>query len=244
MRWRGVILFPQVHSCLVGLQLPGLGVIVVTQGQPGGVHGEEFGRTEPHGPPGERADHKNPLEAVLPGVAVELFGMLKMLDVVAVPDAGELLSQSHGPAVEIQNGIRVRFLLGYVDIRIIWIYIKPGGVRGGEAGVGAVIPLHQGPGGVPGGAPESHQALFVALFGCMVFVFPAGLDILVHIGAFRPPVQHTDLLALVDEGGALLEQVGDCQHLVTNLSPVLKSFQPPMRRSGLPMLMNAEVRYG
>ena len=35
----------------------------------------------------------------------------------------------------------------------------------------------------------------------------AGLHVLVHVGAFRPPVGHADLLPLIDEGRPLLEQV-------------------------------------
>ena len=35
----------------------------------------------------------------------------------------------------------------------------------------------------------------------------AGLDILIHIGVVGTPVQHTDLLPLIEEGSALLEEI-------------------------------------
>ena len=102
---------------------------------------------------GERTNYQNPLAAVLPGIDVELTAALEMLDVIAVPDTGELLAQGDGLAVEIQDGIGILLLLRHIDPGEVRVYIKPG-LAGGEAGILTGIPLHRSPGGVTGRAPQ------------------------------------------------------------------------------------------
>ena len=51
-----------------------------------------------------------------------------------------------------------------------------------------------------------------ALFLRPVRVLVAGLHVLVHTGAFRPPVRHAELLTLIDERRALQKQIADGQH--------------------------------
>ena len=80
-------------------------------------------------------------------VGVHLGTCLEMFFVNTVADAGQLLAQTDGLAVEIQNGIGVGFLLGDIDVLVVMVYIKPRR-SGGEAGIFRIIPLDRGTGGV------------------------------------------------------------------------------------------------
>ena len=167
--WRSAdSLLPEVDPGLIGLQLFGIGILIVAQGQGGGVRGEILGRLESHGLGAEGADHQNSLTAVAPGVHIQLPGALAVFHVVSVLNAGEFLAQGNGLTVEVQQGIRVLLLGGYVDFCVVGVYIKPGLVGGCKACVGAVVPLNQGPGGVPGGPPQPLQPFFGALICGMV----------------------------------------------------------------------------
>ena len=136
-----------------------------------------------------------------------------MLLVFAVADTAEGFAKGDGLLVEIQDGVRVLSLLGGVEPGVVGIHIDPGAFTGGKAGVGGIVPLHRGPGGVPGGAPQLLDPFFLRKLAEIVVILVDGLDIPVLLNGLRLPVQHTDLLTLIDEGGALLEQVGGCQHL-------------------------------
>ena len=135
-----------------------------------------------------------------------LAGELVIFPVLAVPDTGKALAQGDGLAVEVQHGVRVGVLLGDVDVFIILVDIKPR-LSGGEPGVFTAVPLHRRPGGVPGGTPQPVQTHLLRPAQRGVGVGVPGLHVLVHVGAFRPPVGHADFLPLIEEGRPLLEQV-------------------------------------
>ena len=109
-------LFPEVDAGFVGLQHLGVGIVIVTQGQGSHIGGEVLGGLEANLLGREGAYHQNLLTGILPGVNIELVGTLLVFDVIAFPDAGQFFAQRDGLPVEIQNGIRIFFLLGNVDI--------------------------------------------------------------------------------------------------------------------------------
>ena len=156
-------LFPQVDPAFVGLEGHGIGIWVIAQDQLGTGEVETLGSLKFGLLPAEGAHHQELLPVILPGVDVKLFGTLVILLVIAVADAAELLAQMHCLAVEIQQGVGVCLLGGYIDFLVIVIHIEPG-LACGEAGVFGTVPLHRGPGGVPGGAPHGLQPLFRGLF--------------------------------------------------------------------------------
>ena len=94
-----------------------------------------------------------------------------------------------------------------VDVLVIFVDIKPRRTSR-ESGVFAVCPLHGRAGRVAGRAVIERKALFLR----PVRVLVAGLHVLVHTGAFRPPVRHAELLPLIDERRALQKQIADSQH--------------------------------
>ena len=128
------------------------------------------------------------------------------LAVGAVLHDGERFAQTDGLAVEIQKRVRVVFLRGDVDLRIIFVYKKPR-LSGGEARVFLGRPLHGRARGVARAAPELFQPFFTLEVQRLI----ARLYILVLLCAFRTPVGHADLLPLIDKGRAFLEQVRGCE---------------------------------
>ena len=107
-----LLLFPQVNLAFIGMQGVFYGLYVVAQHQLSAVKVKAFGRSIAKLLFREGADYQNFIRFPGHGVHVDLAGMGEMLPVFAVPDAGEGLAQSDGPAVEVQNGVRVCFLGG------------------------------------------------------------------------------------------------------------------------------------
>ena len=142
------------------------GMFVVAQNQLGFVHFEVLGCGEFAVLIREGADDQDFLAFLFHGIHVELIGIVEMLPVDAVADTGQLLSQLHGFAVEVQNGIRVFFLLPGVKPGVVFVDADPGGIGGRETGIFFIRPLHRCPGAVPGGAPLALKPLFGNRSGC------------------------------------------------------------------------------
>ena len=130
-----------------------------------------------------------------------------------------LLSELQQPAVEVQDGIRVLLLGRHVDAGIIIVDGEPGRA-GGEAGVFLRRPLDRGAGVVPRALLHRLEHL---LFGQQLGQQPhivAGHHVRVLLHGGQAQVGHADLLALVEEGRAPLQQEHGRQHLAA-LPPVL-----------------------
>ena len=160
---------------------------------------------------GKGADHQQPLTFHFPDVAINAGVELQQLPVSTFLYHRQTFPQVNSLFIEIQNGIRVSFLLGYVDLGIVLVYIKPRR-SGGETGIFCVRPLHRCPGGIPGGTPHPLQTLFRGFVGGGMLVLPSGLDVFIHLRILWLPVQHADFLTLIDKGRTLLEQIGGSQH--------------------------------
>ena len=117
----GFLLFPQVNLTLVRLQSVLIGLGVVAQDQLGVVHVEALGGGEFDFLLAEGADHQDLLGIIFHGVHIELVGSMEVFLVDAVSDAGQLLSQLHGLAVEVQNGIGILLLLGGIEPGVVGI---------------------------------------------------------------------------------------------------------------------------
>ena len=173
-----ILLLPIIHPCFVGLEGGAACVAVVCQQQLRSAEIKACGHTPLLGLVRERADHQKLFLIILTGVGVEAARQLAVFLIIAVFYAAEGLAQLDGLAVEVQDGICVRFLLFHVDLGVVFVHIEPRGACG-EACVCLCAPLNGGAGGVTGAVPQSLQSLFGGTLGGDVVILPAGLHVLV-----------------------------------------------------------------
>src|SRR5579859_2802865 len=102
----------------------------------------------------------------------------------------------------VEDGGRVGFFLGGVDLLVVGIDGEPWVGTGGEAGPWRAIPLHGGAGVVAGnlrlGAKESRSGDFASVDECFVGVLYG--DIVVVIERLKRKVRHAKLITFEEEG--------------------------------------------
>ena len=133
------------------------------------------------------------------------------LHIVAPDSHRVLLPEAQQAAVEVQQGVGILLLGRGVDRLVVLVDSKPGRA-GGKARVGLRRPLHGRAGVVP--RPLLHRPEHL-LFGQELGEQPhvvAGHHVGVLLHLRQAEVGHADLLPLVDEGRAPLEQVHGRQH--------------------------------
>ena len=155
-------------------------------------------------PERDHDEHPIPVQGAL--IHIELRAAGEVFAVIAEKQRVAAFSQRQGTPVEVQDAVRVVFLRRGVDLRIVLVDIKPR-FRRGKARVGRVAPLHRRPRAVPAGDVDALHPLLLRLVFMEHVIEVFRRDVQILFDGMELDVGHADLLPLIDEGAALLEEV-------------------------------------
>src|SRR5580658_10586675 len=123
---------------------------------------------------------------------------------VAIDEGQGVSAQGDESADVVEDGGRVGFFLGGVDLLVVGIDGEPWVGAGGEAGLGGAIPLHGSAGVVARnlrlGAKESLSGDFASVDEFFVGVLYG--DVVVVVKRLKREVSHAQLIAFEEEGRA------------------------------------------